>query len=61
MSIAALEHLARPFRRPLARTNGHQHTGDVTHHMVQKSIGADIQHDEAAMLDQLQVVHGLDR
>jgi hypothetical protein len=29
--------------------------------VVQKSIGADIQHDEAAMLDQLQVMHGLDR
>ncbi|MNZ97829.1 hypothetical protein D3C78_1170900 [compost metagenome] len=59
--VARRENLAHPRRLALAGTDGHQHTGDVAHHVVQKGIGPDIQHDEATMLEHAQVMQGLDR
>ncbi len=59
--VARLEHLLRPFDRPLAGTDGHQDASDVAHHMVKESVTADVQHDQPTMLQQAHVMHGLDR
>jgi hypothetical protein len=57
----ALQHLARPLRITLACANGHQHPGDVAHHVVQEGIGTDVQDNHLAMLADPQVMNLLDR
>src|ERR1700712_3050751 len=56
-----LEHLPRPFDRPLSRADGHQHTGDVAHHVVQESVGTYVDDDHLAVARDAQVVQLLDR
>src|SRR5690606_37872551 len=55
------QHFLRPLYRPLAGADGHQHTGEVSNHVMQEGIGAHIDDDESSMLEQLQVMNGLDR
>lgn len=57
----ALQHFLGPLHRTLAGTNGHQHPGDVAHHVMQEGIGADVQHDHFAVPGHTQVMDLLDR
>ncbi|MCY1188122.1 hypothetical protein D9M73_291880 [compost metagenome] len=58
---AAIQDLLRPLDRLLASTDGHQHSGDVAHHVVQEGAGTDIQHDHLAVTRDAQVMKLLDR
>src|SRR5690606_5380594 len=48
-ALRPLQHLTDPAYRTLPGADGHQHTGDVAHHVMQEGIGANVQHDEATM------------
>jgi len=45
-----LQYLLSPLNRALARSDGHQNTGEIAHHVMQKGIGTHVDHDELAML-----------
>src|SRR5690606_12785261 len=57
--VTRQQHLFRPFHRTLAGTDGHQYAGEITHHVMQEGIGADVQDDEATLLQDLQVMDRL--
>src|SRR5512139_4198737 len=45
-AITRLQHLACPIGVMFTTADGHQYTGDVAHHVVQKTIGLHIDEDE---------------
>src|SRR5690606_12113808 len=60
-TVTRLQGFTHPFDRALSGPNSHQHTGEITHHVVQEGIGPHIQDDHPPVLDNLQMMHRLDR
>ena len=60
-AVAPLQHFTGPLDRTLTRPDGHQHAGDIAHHVMQESGGTHVQHDHLAMTGHAQVMDVLDR
>src|SRR3989344_1110084 len=60
-SNSRLQHLRSPLHRPFACSDGHQHTGKITHHVMKECVRAYVDHDEPSELEQLEMMNGLDR
>jgi len=60
-TLTAFQHLLDPLHRPLTGTNGHQHAGNIAHHVMQKRTGADVQHNHVPVTGDTQVMHFFDR
>ncbi len=58
---AALQYLTRPFDRALAGTDGHQHPGNVAHHVMQEGASTDIDDNHLAVPGHPQMMYLLDR
>ena len=56
-----LKHLRRPLHRSLTGPDGHEHTGKIAHHVMEKGIGPDIDDDQPAVFEQLHMMNCLDR
>lgn len=59
--VAHLQQLGRPIDGPFAGTNGHQHAGNIAHHVVQESIGVNVEVNAVASPTHVEFVHDAHR